>query len=509
MNKMKNDEHKTEMILNYALEIIYMLTGEEYTVVKKNSRSRRRNIHLVTGEVPVKCDDVAVYFTKEEWEYLQAHKDLYQDVVNTDQQTFSTVGIMANSSAGSITKHLHRRIGVRKITLLSPQSRHRIIKRTRLHLSGSAQFTQLVHSIANLGRRVAKIDRSIYHILKEFKNKNALFPGDHFQVPDKFQTQFQEDEGIFGDCQEPIYQPTETSLPISSFTSLSYPQDMIDPFAKMSAPTLPTNDFSPLNSPSFTIRSEVSEHSHTHSPCTADSTGETLPDTPPSVVPLALHTSAKLPSTATIAVPPENTTSFPNHLRISEKKQAHHDNTCATHFNRDAEDDILSSTGLLSQRTTARLPRLPSSSNNDYANVKGPAFIVVSKILEQQQAHMESLRTPDCVGDPLPDIPLASMSVGLLNNFKMQSRGQPHRYAQLLFQHHVPYSVYKTWTHNTNYDGSRGKHALPKNLKRLIITETSAAFKLTPPVLKKIKDTLNGLLRIPRTGGWDSNSDFI
>ncbi|PIO25836.1 hypothetical protein AB205_0200880, partial [Aquarana catesbeiana] len=123
--------HVTKRILNLTLEIINLLTGEDYNVVRKisgepltpSSRLHRTSpitvppphcltaevtsakkiqevtkkmMELLTGEVPVRCQDVTVYFSMEEWEYLEGHKDLYKDVMMENQQLLNYVNMKKN-----------------------------------------------------------------------------------------------------------------------------------------------------------------------------------------------------------------------------------------------------------------------------------------------------------------------------------------------------------------------------------------------------------------------------
>ncbi|XP_077346042.1 uncharacterized protein LOC143989658 [Lithobates pipiens] len=113
--RMEEDRsHMTEKIQNLTLEIIYLLTGERFPLVKSGDhmtitvppcdslKPERHNMEkilqvtkkmmeLLTGEVPIRCQDVTVYFSMEEWEYLEGHKDLYKDVMMDHQQNLSFV----------------------------------------------------------------------------------------------------------------------------------------------------------------------------------------------------------------------------------------------------------------------------------------------------------------------------------------------------------------------------------------------------------------------------------
>ncbi|XP_040294474.1 gastrula zinc finger protein XlCGF53.1-like [Bufo bufo] len=124
---MERDRDKmAESIINLTLEILFRLTGEDYTVVKKTSNElcqgpvsegcgrtlssitgppphpliheeinrekilelTNKMIELLTGEVPIRCQDVTIHFSMEEWDSQAAF-------------TSSTGWLLSSSSAAA------------------------------------------------------------------------------------------------------------------------------------------------------------------------------------------------------------------------------------------------------------------------------------------------------------------------------------------------------------------------------------------------------------------------
>ncbi|XP_044153079.1 oocyte zinc finger protein XlCOF7.1-like [Bufo gargarizans] len=143
-------DHITEKILKLTLEIIYLLTGEDYSVVsragkhvgtirrtprqtgglckvispithppplsevhEKNNNLKildltNKIIQLLTGEVPIRCEDVIVCFSMEEWKYVEGHKDLYKHIMENHP--------FLGSSAFSSSENLSMKLNLQMLT---------------------------------------------------------------------------------------------------------------------------------------------------------------------------------------------------------------------------------------------------------------------------------------------------------------------------------------------------------------------------------------------------------
>ncbi|PIO04737.1 hypothetical protein AB205_0131030 [Aquarana catesbeiana] len=68
----------------------------EYVIVKKNSPHSAT--HLLSGEVPIKCGDVSIYFSMDEWDFIEEHKQLYHEVTLQNPKTVHPSEILATIS---------------------------------------------------------------------------------------------------------------------------------------------------------------------------------------------------------------------------------------------------------------------------------------------------------------------------------------------------------------------------------------------------------------------------
>ncbi|XP_041419637.1 gastrula zinc finger protein XlCGF53.1-like isoform X2 [Xenopus laevis] len=109
-----------ETILTLTLEIIYLLTGESCTdcmlggacrhhvtsatvapppgsVIQKENAKKilelmSNIIQLLTGEVAIRCEDVSLYFSLEEWQYLKGNKSRYREVIKENWEQLLPLG---------------------------------------------------------------------------------------------------------------------------------------------------------------------------------------------------------------------------------------------------------------------------------------------------------------------------------------------------------------------------------------------------------------------------------
>ncbi|XP_068120929.1 zinc finger protein 250-like, partial [Hyperolius riggenbachi] len=114
----EDQSHVTGKIFNLTLEVISLLTGESFPPVKSGNhvtitvpsshsliserhkqkilKVTRKMMELLTGEVAMRCEDVAVYFSMEEWQYIEGHQDLYKDAMMEKHPPLTSPDVSSN-----------------------------------------------------------------------------------------------------------------------------------------------------------------------------------------------------------------------------------------------------------------------------------------------------------------------------------------------------------------------------------------------------------------------------
>uniref|UniRef100_A0A8C5QDC4 C2H2-type domain-containing protein n=1 Tax=Leptobrachium leishanense TaxID=445787 RepID=A0A8C5QDC4_9ANUR len=306
----------SQRILDLTLEMLFLLTGEGHMVVKihemvsdsshhqiseghgrsqsfKTEPPPHSGIHeqnhekilelsnqiirLLTGEVPIRCEDVTVYLSMEEWEYVERHKELYEDVMMEDHQPVIT-------RDKSVWGEFHAAvslwdIGCENGSEILSNNVEKDLNKTRKGRAESATYTER-ESLASEERHVP--EKEIYPITEppeysppDIKEEPAscdegnLPDSDMYEPPEHTQTEYpstdiKEESPTYGEGNLPdsdMYEPPE-------HTQTEYPSTDI----KEESPTygegnLPDSDMY-----------EPPEHTQTE--CSADNNGEYVKSNP-------------------------------------------------------------------------------------------------------------------------------------------------------------------------------------------------------------------------------------
>ncbi|KAM4747467.1 uncharacterized protein WCC33_005008 [Rhinophrynus dorsalis] len=213
VNKMSDDKTQvTGKIFNHTLEIIYLLIGEDYIVVKKQSDHTPGNtspcvsegdgstknkteqppnsltherystkkilelakkiLHLLTEEISIKCEDVAVYSCMEE--YLEGYREFFKDVIMDSDQTLLT---KEKASSRNKTSESHSQLATvdptkKHICDEKPDPGMNMLKQNRTSKRKSKPVRLIAKELHSQAEKHLK-ETSMYSLKKERQTKHA------------------------------------------------------------------------------------------------------------------------------------------------------------------------------------------------------------------------------------------------------------------------------------------------------------------------------------------------
>ncbi|XP_072554771.1 uncharacterized protein [Paramormyrops kingsleyae] len=152
-----------------------------------------------------------------------------------------------------------------------------------------------------------------------------------------------------------------------------------------------------------------------------------------------------------------------------------------------------------------------TSPNQDYSAFSHPSVMASFHLSlpetprnTSRSHHHHHIRRSLMQGVILPDVLLNHVSLETENKLYLDSTGpdgkpRADRFAVLLFKRLIPLNLYQNWAGSVNFDGSRGKNALPNNLRQALSDAVGRRFNPAVRDWKLIRDRLNELLRNRRT----------
>ncbi|XP_073467806.1 uncharacterized protein [Aquarana catesbeiana] len=209
--RMEEDRsHMTEKILNLTLEIIYLLTRERFPLVKSGDhmtitvspcdslKPERHNMEkilevtkkmmeLLTGEVPIRCQDVTVYFSMEEWEYLEGHKDLYKDIMMDNQPPLTSPDGSSNGNPpGRCPRPLYSRDSTQEDHTIPHHHQSGDLRDSKVEVKGVVKSGNLGDDNIDVKEEYKEEDEE-YGVMEEFSegHKDMMEPPNTRNPPER------------------------------------------------------------------------------------------------------------------------------------------------------------------------------------------------------------------------------------------------------------------------------------------------------------------------------------